>query len=275
MREHGVVWSAGELGLQNHACWPFAGPEELREETAAFLTEGRRLGQRLMYVGAAPQDKLRADLERLADADEMFEQGSLVALSLDSMYPAGGPVDPDAQVAAYDAATKEALASGFTGLRVAADVTSIVCDPATWEAHTRWEIAADRYIASHPVCALCCYDRSETPGELLDDMRCVHPVVRADGKRLTFQLFAEPGGLAVNGEVDYFTTESFDRLLALADEHDGDVELDLTELQFADHHAILALAAHTRRLRESGRRVSVKGTPGLVERTCRLIEVEL
>jgi anti-anti-sigma regulatory factor len=169
----------------------------------------------------------------------------------------------------------EALAAGFTGLRVAAEVTSIVRDPGTWEAHTRWEVAADRYIASHPVCALCCYDRTETPRGLLDDMRCVHPVARADGTRVPFRLFAEPGGIAVSGEIDYFTFESFDRLLALAGAHDGDVELDLSELRFADHHAVLALAAYTRRLRDSGRRVSVTGTPRSVERTCRLVEVEL
>ena len=56
---------------------------ELRREIVDYLNDGRRLGQRLMYVGAGEEEKLRDDLSSFADAERLFADGALVVRSLE------------------------------------------------------------------------------------------------------------------------------------------------------------------------------------------------
>jgi hypothetical protein len=58
-----------------------------------------------------------------------LDRGALQVFSLDEMRRTGAGPDPRDQVRAYAAATEEALALGFAGLRVAAEVTPLVRAP--------------------------------------------------------------------------------------------------------------------------------------------------
>jgi ABC-type transporter Mla MlaB component len=275
MRGHGLVSSAGGLGAQDHVCWPFADGESFRRAALEFLSDGRRLGQRLMYVGDGPPEKLRADLEPLGDFDALIERGALEVLSLSAIYRVGQRIDPKAQLAVYAGATEGALADGYTGLRVVSEATALGADPANRAALTRWESLADRYAASHPVAGLCGYDRQALPDELVADLAAVHPLARDAGTLVPFRLFARPGALALEGDVDYFSAGALSRLLALTDWNEGELELDLSELGFIDHHGVLALAEHQRRLAQHGVKLTIRGAPSWVRRICDVLGVAL
>ena len=59
------------FGLGDHLCWPFDGYDDFRREALAFLADGARLGQRLLYTADRPHDDLPRDvLDWLPDADE-------------------------------------------------------------------------------------------------------------------------------------------------------------------------------------------------------------
>jgi hypothetical protein len=60
-------------------------------------------------------------------------------------------------VASAAAATEQALADGFGGLAVSADATELVRRPVQRDALARCEFLVDRYMASHPLSALCGY----------------------------------------------------------------------------------------------------------------------
>ena len=272
MRQRGFVGSVAGLGIQSHACWPYRDAAELRSTTVEFLREGHRLGQRLTYVGNGSADRLWDDLNALGDTDALKRDGTLDVRVFDSMYPEGEPLDVEAQVALYARETDRALADGYTGLRVAADVSRLAKQD-TWETLRRWEGAADRYVESHPVAALCCYDRSAVPAGLLADLACAHPVVR-DTMAVPFRLFARGKGLALEGEVDYFSSAALERLLdAVGPGHD--LELDLSGVDFIDHNGVLAIARHAERLSDEASHVSVRGAPPGMRRTCEILEVAL
>lgn len=71
---------------------------------------------------------------------------------------------PDRTVAAtsqrdtFAAELAEALSEGYTGIRVAADNSSLVDTPERLQAWLEWEEVADRFMAENPVTGLCAFD---------------------------------------------------------------------------------------------------------------------
>ena len=130
---------------------------EYRRCLADFFAEGVQDGLRVAYVSSDGAEAARADLADLGDLDRLLAAGALHVLSARDVYGAGGPVDPERVVASVAAATEQALADGFGGLAMSADATELVGTPAQQDAFARCEFLVDRYMASHPLSALCGY----------------------------------------------------------------------------------------------------------------------
>jgi anti-anti-sigma factor len=275
MRRHGRVASAAGLGLHGHGCWLYTDDAEFRAAGVDFLTDGIELNQRLMYVGAGTVEKLRADLVGMPDLDGMLGEGELRIMPLEGVYELGVPVDPMAQLAMYSATTKAAQMDGYSGLRVLAEVTPLVLDPALWRAHTHWEAVADRFMARNPLAALCCYDRRQLSDEILGDLACVHRSSNTPPAVAPFRLFAGREGLCLAGEVDSFSADALRRLLSATAPADGELVLELDELSFIDHHGLMAIADVAHELRRSGRSIAFRGAPRAFDRLTELLEVEL
>lgn len=259
MRAHGCIDSAGGLGADGHACWGFDREEEFAAAAIEFLEDGLRFGQRIAYVGSEPVADQRERLAPLGEVGRMVDSGMLLLFELEHLYRVGEPVDVEEQLAIYSAAADAALAEGYTGLRVAAQVTDLVRTPETWEAHLRWESAADQVLAPKALSALCGYHREALPPQLLGDLAAIHPAANCGSP---FHLFGEDGRLALSGEVDYFCSESLERALGYAAEPDQAPALDLEALEFIDHHGFEVLAA---------RGCALRNPPPVVERLRELL----
>jgi anti-anti-sigma factor len=101
----------------------------------------------------------------------------------------------------------------------------------------------------------------------------LHPIVRQTATLVPFRLFAQPDGLVLEGEVDYFSSPALDRLLSLSTGAGRELVLDLTALSFIDHHGVPALEAHRRRLTRQGVDFTIQGAPGWVRRMCDVLGV--
>ena len=174
-------------------------------------------------------------------------------LPLSAFAEPGRPSDPDRLLAIYAAATDEALAEGFSGLRVVADVTDLATDPGC---QCRWESVADRFMAERPLSALCCYDRRRLAPEVLRDLCAVHPVVN---EPVPFRIYAAGDDLRLEGEIDYFSSDALQRLLQLTRADGG---LDLSGAGFIDHHG-------ARVIHDSG--IPFAGTPESMRRASHLL----
>jgi anti-anti-sigma regulatory factor len=275
VRSCGVLPSVHGLGLHDHVCLPFADRDDLRRATTTYLADGRRLGQRLLYVGGRDEERLRDDLAALPGAARLLADGALQIRSLRSVYEAGRPIDPEAQLSTYAEATERALKEGFTGRRGAAEATELVADPATWDAHVHWEAVADRYMASMPLSAMCCYDRRALPDQLVADLARVHPSVRDAAGLSEFQLYSarERNTMILRGEVDYFCVDDLDRLLSTAAPESGRTVLDIGGLEFIDQYGVKLLAE--RAGGSAGGSLRVRNVPDHARRLCGLLGVEL
>lgn len=275
MRVHGSIESADGLGLDGHACWGFDRPGEFTEVVLGFLAEGLRLGQRIAFMADEPADEQRRRLEALGEVDELAERGALLFFNLRDLYPKGRAVDFDAQAALFAAATEASVADGYAGLRVAADVTDLVTDPATREAHLRWESFADRALSTKPLTVLCGYRRDALPPQLLWDLAALHPAANVDPDSVPFHLFGQDGDLSLAGEIDLFSSEALDRALGFACGSGATPALNLEALDFIDHRGLEVLARHTPGRAGARECCAVRNEPPLVNRLCDLLGLRL
>lgn len=226
---------------------------------ASFLADGLRCGHQVRYIGSGSVEELTRQLTGLAGVEEASSRGALQVVSLDEMYRFDAVVDPARQVEAYAEATSQALAEGYTGLRVAAEVTPLVRTAAQLDAFARYEHLVDHYIADYPFSALCAYNRAELGDAAITQLACMHPA--ANSGATMFRL--HPGDrrtLTLGGEVDFTVEEAF--TLALRRVHTGHPDtntilIDASRLTFIDHRGLLALDAFGR---ERGARIRLIGS---------------
>lgn len=178
--------------------WVFTGSSEFAALAAPFLAEGAALGERLMYVAQEPDP---ADVQRLA---RIVEPGMLQVSSIAEVYGPDGVVDPIGQRATFAAALADALAAGYTGIRVAADNTALVADDERLKAWIRWEVVADRFMAENQVTGLCAFDQTKVDVNRLRHLATLHPLSSASSPVPQFRLFSDAGELCVEGQLDSF-----------------------------------------------------------------------
>ena len=274
MRRHGCIDSGSGLGTDGHACWAFEQQQEYVDATLEFFTDGLRSNQRLVYLSGEPVAEQRERLDPLGGVGTMVDDGTLHLLELKDFYDLGQPVDPVSQVTLFGAAAEAARADGFAGLSLATQSTEMVVEPRTWEAHLRLESRADQMATAIGMSALCGYQRDTLPEAVLGDLAAIHPTANALAESAPFHLFGEADGLVLSGEIDRFATPAMIRALTLAETAGEPTTLDLEALWFIDHHALEALAAHTRRSAANGGCI-VRNRPAHVDRLAGLLELEL
>ncbi len=274
MRVHGCIESAQGLGLNGHACWGYGQRQEFTDAVLDFLAEGQGLGQRIAFMADEPVAEQRARLEALGEVGGLVDRGALLFFNLRDLYPKGRAMDFEAQLALFSAATDVSVADGFTGLRVAADVTDLVSDPETRDAHLRWESFADRALSTKPLTVLCGYQRDALPPQLLNDLASLHPATNIGVDTVPFHLFGQDGDLALAGEVDQFSSEALDRALGFAHGTGEMPPLNLEALDFIDHRGLETLARHAPGPGASGKRAVHNERP-LVRHLSNLLELQL
>jgi hypothetical protein len=216
-----------------HLCWAYDDLADFRACAVEFLGAGAAAGELTWYVGATTTSQIAAvlgDTGRFVDVIEAYASGSVV--------------DPAAQVAAYTTATEAALAAGYSGLRVAAEVSGLVGSPAQLDAFARYEFAIGRYMLTAPMRAVCGYDRGALGDTAIAEAACLHP--RSSAGATPFHLHPadpESDDVFLDGELDAATEDLFTAAL----HRTGPVRtgrpivVHADGLRFADHRSLLIL----------------------------------
>jgi hypothetical protein len=246
VRQHGARSTLQGLGRHDHACLLYDDDAMFAAEVGGFVRDGLAAGERVIFVGTPPPG-LDPAVEILAGEAE---------------------TDLERLTATWEAMVGDALAYGHTGLRTVGEVTDLLIDEESRRRQLRWEARSDRLLAELPWTAICCYDRRRLPAEALRDVAAMHPIECGDHEP-AFRLFSDGRArLAVAGELDSFETGRFTRLIELA-APPPPFELDLSRLEFADHHGVRAVAA----MRNG--EIELRGAPAAVQRIAGMIDVPL
>jgi hypothetical protein len=271
MRMIGPVGSCRELGVQDHLCWVHSDRGDYRPRLGEFFRDGIERGLRVAYLGSGYARELRELLGRVAGIGPLRSGKAVRVISFEEFYGAAGePVDPAAVIKRYDAATQEALADGYQGLRVGADVTDLVRSPDQQDAFARCEVLLERYSSRHPLSAMCGYRRDL--GDAVTQFACLHAAVPAG---LTpFQVFAcDDGAVGLLGEFDAACQTAFERALRRIQPSPDDPELifDMSAVRFMDHHALLSLDSYAETCEVP---VVARSVPPLVGRVAQMLGLE-
>lgn len=235
------------LSPGDHACWAFGGADSWRETIAAYLSAGRFAGERLLLLGTPQRtgEALDALDAQGVDTAALRADGALLVGDAESAYLPDGVFDADARIAAYERLVRDALADGFTGLRVAADVPPALREMTASGAWPSYELRADLLAARLPFTALCCYDRQWWAPDDVAPIASVHALAFGlDGAadHCGFRVHGVPdGAIALDGELDMAGSALLGRLLAGS----GQVAralLDVSRLRFVDVIGIRAVA---------------------------------
>jgi anti-anti-sigma regulatory factor len=256
--------------LDGHVCWAYDDVRgDFRDAIVAYLSDGLALGQRLMFVGGAASEEAVRTLE---PTRSMVASGSLLVERFGTVYPDGRRLPNADQWALYSAATDQALHDGFTGLRVVAEVTSLVRPVDAGRDHAAWEAYADWRMANTPLSALCCFDRKALSREAITSIAQAHPSVdRRLHDLVAFQVYRQSDAIAISGEVDAFGTQTLDRLLREGIGTSADRTLDLSELAFIDHTGVRTIHDYGRALDAAGAKLTIRAAPPLFRRLSDLL----
>jgi hypothetical protein len=242
VRLSAVLNGLQDLGVHDHAGWVFDDPAGFRVDAARFLAVGLSAGHRVMYV---PGDT-GGGLPELPGLDAALAAGQASIAAVSAMYAVDEPVDPQRQVAAFTQAAEQAVADGWAGLRVVADVTSLVHTPRQRAAWIEYEYLIDRCIAQLPLSGVCGFNRKVlTDHDALTEVVCMHPAVSRQASG--FRLYGGQGAvvsMALAGEIDVTVRQVFAKVLRQARPVpvSDTLVVDADQLTFVDYRSLAELA---------------------------------
>jgi hypothetical protein len=111
---------------------------------------------------------------------DLVDRGDLVIASIADIYGPDRKVVAASQRETFAGALAEALSEGYTGIRVAADNSSLVDTPERLQTWLEWEDEADRFMAENPVTGLCAFDQTRVGSAHLSDVMGTHRVSMSD-----------------------------------------------------------------------------------------------
>jgi anti-anti-sigma regulatory factor len=250
-----------------HLCCLYDDPADYRHRVTAFFTEGLREGLRVAYAGVGGPEASRADLANLQDLDGLLSDGAVQILAME-LYLRDDALDPERVVASYAAATEQALADGFRGLRVSADGTELARTPAQQDTLARYEFLVGRYMEGHPLSALCGFG-TELGEDTVTEFASLHAGGTSDLPG--FRVFGcADGAVGLAGEFDQATVPAFGRVLSrLRTGVDaGALVVDMADVEYLDHRLLLTLSDYAR---ANGVQLSVRWIPPFATRLMQLL----
>jgi MEDS: MEthanogen/methylotroph, DcmR Sensory domain len=263
MRRRANVENAGMLRPHDHAVWFGDGPAELYAMASEALAEGVRRNEKLMFVASDPDASLLQDF----GAERLIENGQLEVVDIEAVYGDGTEFSASAQLATFQRVLDDALAAGYSGIRVVADNTSLAQgDDESFARWLAWEQLTDRFQADSMVTGICFFDSGAITPERLADLAALHPMRMAAGPvEPAFTVFGDRDAVLVIGSLSVESSDQLQRLLAAID-FEQKPAVDLSAAQLVDDEALLTLAAFA----SAERPLVLRGTDHLRERVASL-----
>lgn len=255
--------SVDRMASGDHACLGFQDEDDRWEIRAAFTAIGLARGERVLLFtdpGTPPAEavtRLGAHGVRAADA---VRHSALVITPEVPGYDGA---------AAWTALTNTAHCHGFSGLRVAGDMSWALGPHLDRDRLLGHETAMTPILAGLGLTTICEYDQRRFAASLLDRVRAAHPVcVRPRHGSLR----AERSGdtLALRGDADLATRNDFELAVrhAFTAPAGPPYRVDLTRVAFLDARCASVLIRHVASLGPADR-VTIR-CPRLHARTLRL-----
>ena len=179
----------------DHICSICDTEEERLRTAAAYLADGLRRGERCVYIGATRAVLQRFDVALQAaglDAAALTERGVLIELTHAEAHLIDGRFDCERMLTMIDDAVRQAIADGFSGLRVCGDMSWLLLEAPGSAEVGEYEARLNQFFANTRSAAMCQYNRQRLPPPLIDMALATHSTVVVAGQH-KFNPFFQAG----------------------------------------------------------------------------------
>jgi DNA-binding CsgD family transcriptional regulator/PAS domain-containing protein len=168
----------GDVKPGHHVCCIYETEEEHRAVVVPFLRQGLERGEKVLYIVDARDAEIILDHLRRdgLDPDPYVESGQLSILAAQDVYLKDGVFDPDAMIDLLRAETGQALAEGYSALRVTGEMSWALRGLPGSERLIEYEAKLNRFFPGSKCLAICQYDRRAFSAPLLLDVLTTHPI---------------------------------------------------------------------------------------------------
>lgn len=261
------------LAPGSHLCAFYRDEQELELTASAFVAGGLAAGAQVLYVAAdrSPEQVSATLTDSGVAADAAIRADQLVVRDFATVY--GAAADLATLAVGFRDASVAALNAGFTGLRVAAEMTDFVETLGSADGVLRWERMASRVQQETGIASVCQYDRRRIPEQQARALAEEHSgsaPLEDEPPQARFLATREPWGLRVVGEVDVANVDLFMAAVMARCLVEPRIVLDASELRFVDVDTIRRLVILAGSLRPEAH-VSVIHPPPILERTIGLV----
>ena len=230
-----------DLEPGDHACLTFSDADERLDIVAAFVRDGLDRGDKVVCLtDTLPPDDLSAELsERGLPVASTMCSGQLELVPSVSAYIAGGTFDPEQVISGLRSRIDGALAAGYPGLRISADMVWALRPVSGLEQLLTFEVQFSELLATRRALAVCQYDREGFDAVSLAGAASVHSrgvaaVTYHSDAVLRICRQHIPPGVRIAGELDYRGLDALIRALAEGVRLDQALFLNLSQLRFID-----------------------------------------
>lgn len=262
----------------DHVCWAYDDHAGFLRSVVRYIDAGLSAGERVACLLSAFSLNQIGDLfpERAHDLNLAADRGALILGDVLVAYMPSGVFDPEFRLREYESMAHQALADGFTALRVLGEATAIVNYP-SWEGlWPGYELRADIMTSRSQLIAVCAYDATMLDARALAMLRSVHPAwVGETSPRPTFHVWSErEGSLNLGGELDVNTAPTFTQMSVGAVSDLGSGLLDLSNLGFIDVAGMRAVGRLASAISDSHSGVRIRGAQPPFLRMWQLMDMD-
>ena len=152
-----------------HMCHFYAGPDDLAAALVPYFAAGLRNNERCIWITAEPLCAVDAKAEMRkagVDVDGAIARGALVIRDFAEWYAAAGNLKGNQVVDLWLAEEAQALAAGYSGLRITGNVTFL--QPRDWPLFMEYEALVNEALQGRRIVTLCTYRSSCGAAETLE-----------------------------------------------------------------------------------------------------------
>lgn len=148
-----------------------------------YIATGLQRHERCLYI--ADDNSVPMILRRLKetgiDVDDAHDRGALKVVTKRETYLRHGVFEPEKMIDDLRGAVSDAQAAGFTALRASGEMTWALDLPSAVARLLEYEVSLEEEFQSHFL-AMCQYDETRFPANVISEMIHLHPTVIARGR---------------------------------------------------------------------------------------------
>ena len=174
-----LIAALEQLGPHDHFCSIYESPEEHYAVAIPFMQIGLDRGEKCIYIaddGMVGDVRHEMESEGI-DVERAIASNALVLSTKEQAYLEHGSFDPEWMFTFWKEATQLALSEGFSAVRATGETEWVLRGGRGLERWMEYESKLTHTLSENKCSALCQYNRSLFPPELILDVIRTHPMV--------------------------------------------------------------------------------------------------